>query len=76
MTKRDIIWVGCQQGHDWESLGGRNACCHKECSCSVPVHRCKRCGECDYGENAEAEATRAACHEQHGTPEMFDYVDA
>lgn len=47
--------------HDWKSIGGCNAGCDELCSCSVPVHQCKRCGDCDYGENAWAEQTRADC---------------
>jgi len=49
-------------GHDWVHMGGCNAGCENECcSCSVPVHQCSRCEDWDYGENAEAEATRAGC---------------
>lgn len=47
--------------HDWQSLGGCNAGCGMDCSCSVPVHECSRCKDCDYGENAEAAEVRREC---------------
>ena len=40
--------------HEWQHVGGRNAGCCDECSCSVPVHQCARCGDWDYGDNDEA----------------------
>ena len=40
--------------HEWEQVGGRNAGCCGDCQCSVPVMVCTECGECDYGDNAEA----------------------
>lgn len=48
-------------GHDWHSLGGASAGCCLECSCSVPVHTCRRCGDCDYGDNLEASSIRDRC---------------
>ncbi len=48
-------------GHKWISLGGANAGCSDVCSCSVPVHECDACGDCDYGENDEAEQIRSDC---------------
>ncbi|RVD32016.1 hypothetical protein EN742_33425 [Mesorhizobium sp. M4A.F.Ca.ET.020.02.1.1] len=48
-------------GHRWKSIGGCNAGCHKDCSCSVPVHECEVCKECDYGDNAWADETRRNC---------------
>lgn len=68
MTKRDFLFVGCQGGHDWQSIGGCNAGCHEMCSCSVPVHKCSRCGDCDYGDNEEAAKTRADCALMWGDP--------
>jgi hypothetical protein len=68
MVKRDFLFVGCQAGHDWQSIGGCNAGCHDKCACSVPVHRCSRCGDCDYGENTEAEQVRADCAAKWGDP--------
>lgn len=48
-------------GHAWKSIGGSNAGCNDTCACSVPVHECARCGDCDYGDNAEAEMVRTTC---------------
>jgi hypothetical protein len=48
-------------GHDMHSIGGANAGCDVDCCCSVPVHECRRCGDSDYGDNAEADAIRASC---------------
>lgn len=48
-------------GCEWQSTGGMNAGCSEWCSCSVPVNECPFCGDCDYGENDEAEQIRAAC---------------
>lgn len=61
MGKRDFLYVGCENGHDMQSIGGCNAGCDPFCICSVPVNRCTRCGDCDYGENEEADRTRAEC---------------
>lgn len=56
--KRDIIYLGCSAGrHNWQLIGGRNAACARgidDCHCSVPVHQCADCRDCDYGDNAEA----------------------
>lgn len=59
-TTRDWLFLGCEDGHQWEFIGGRNCGC-KDGSCSVPVHRCKLCADCDYGENAEAADVRDLC---------------
>lgn len=56
-------------GCDMQSIGGANCgCMHKDDAggdlpgcCSVPVLRCTRCGDCDYGENADAVEIRRAC---------------
>lgn len=51
-------------GHKWKHIGGRNACCDRgadTCVCSVPVHDCEICGDCDYGDNDEANEIRSAC---------------
>jgi hypothetical protein len=59
---RDWLFVGCERGHDWKSVGGCNAGCDRFfCFCSVPVNECRRCGDCDYGENEEADKVRASC---------------
>lgn len=62
--RRDWLFLGCEAGHEWRHVGGCNAGCHEDCSCSVPVHECARCGDCDYGDNPEADAKRAACAEE------------
>ena len=46
-------------GHQWEFSGGASCGC-PDGACSVPVHTC-RCGDCDYGDNAEADETREYC---------------
>jgi len=48
-------------GHDWKHLGGRDAGCGDLCRCSVPVYVCTLCGDSDYGDNSEADETRARC---------------
>jgi hypothetical protein len=68
VTKRDWLFIGCEAGHDWRSLGGCNAGCHADCGCSVPVNFCRRCGDTDYGVNAEAEQVRADCEMKYGPP--------
>lgn len=56
--------AGCvEAGHEWKHIGGRNACCDHLCVCSIPVYECQRCGDSDYGENAEAEGTMRRCME-------------
>lgn len=65
---RDFLFVGCEKGHDWRSTGGCNADCHKNCACSVPVNVCSRCGDCDYGENQEADEVRKSCADRFGPP--------
>lgn len=58
---RDFLFVGCERGHDWQSVGGCNAGCKPLCVCSIPVNECSRCGDCDYGDNDEARCVRALC---------------
>ncbi len=48
-------------GCDMQSVGGCNAGCDENCSCSVPVNKCTRCGDCDYGDNVEAAETKRQC---------------
>lgn len=60
--RRDFIFLGCQRGHDWESIGGANCGC-KDGACSVPVYQCRVCRDCDYGENEEAREARKLCGE-------------
>jgi hypothetical protein len=56
--------------HDWKSIGGRNCGCGIWDACSVPVHVCARCGDCDYGDNDEAaEVVRQCLTDNPPTPE-------
>lgn len=56
-------------GHKWVSRGGRWCGCEGTDedggkwtgSCSVPVHECVVCGDCDYGANAVAAETIREC---------------
>lgn len=56
-------------GHDWRMLGGKNAGCGDGCGCSVPVHECARCGDCDYGDNEWAARTVDECADRHEAEE-------
>lgn len=59
---RDFLFLNCQDGnHDWKFRGGANAGCGPDCACSVPVHECAMCGDCDYGKNDEADTIRREC---------------
>ena len=55
----------CEEvGHDWVSIGGCGCGCKKASlgySCSVPVNECRKCGDCDYGQNDDADTIRASC---------------
>ncbi|RWH52193.1 hypothetical protein [Mesorhizobium sp.] len=65
--EREIAQGPCREyGHQWQSYGGSNAGCNDECGCSVPVNVCSKCGDCDYGDNEEADQVRKNCEEQHG----------
>lgn len=62
--KQQIATGTCAEaGHDWQHIGGCNAGCEKgrDCGCSVPVNVCRKCGDSDYGDNAEAAQTRDEC---------------
>jgi hypothetical protein len=50
-------------GHVWVFTGARWCGCEGSESrgCSVSVHECSACGDCDYGENDEADEIRAEC---------------
>lgn len=56
-------------GHRWRHMGGRNCGCENLDAdgerwtgrCSVPVYECEACGDCDYGDNAEARERIADC---------------
>ena len=58
---RDWLHVRCEDGHDWQHIGGCNAGCAEWCCCSVPVQKCSRCGDYDYGDNDEARQIEADC---------------
>lgn len=61
-VSRDVLWLGCYSGnHDWRLTGGCNAGCNDWCSCSVPVRKCAKCGDCDYGDSLEAAKVRQDC---------------
>lgn len=51
---------------DMQSIGGCNAGCGPDCACSIPVHQCSRCRDCDYGENEAAVEVRGDCAERRG----------
>lgn len=60
--RREVQQGPCRQyGHDWQPTGGANAGCCEDCACSVPVHVCSKCGDCDYGDNEWADQTKAEC---------------
>lgn len=65
--KRQIASGTCRKvGHDWKHVGGRNAACGDPygCTCSIPVHECTKCGDSDYGDNAEAALRIRACRDE------------
>lgn len=61
--KERIEGATCAEaGHVWKHIGGKNADCGEDgCGCSVPVHTCERCGDCDYGDNTWASEARDNC---------------
>lgn len=51
--KRQAAGASCDViGHRWKHMGGANAGCElgKYCGCSVAVHVCSTCKDCDYGD--------------------------
>lgn len=61
--------LACAQGdHRWKRIGGCACCCdlgdniHGECS--LPVHECEECGDCDYGDNADSAKIKAECKKE------------
>ncbi len=63
--RRDFLFLHCQAGHEWVFEGGRSCNCgHTLGHCSLPVHRCAKCGDYDYGDNAEADEIMARCAEE------------
>ena len=62
--RREIAAGPCRShGHDWQFHGGANAGCGPDCSCSVPVMICSKCGGYDYGDNDEAAKIKSECAE-------------
>jgi len=62
LLRRRIAAESCATaGCDMKHVGGCNAGCGDDCSCSVPVHVCPKCGDSDYGDNLEADETRRMC---------------
>lgn len=62
--ERAVAAATCAEvGHDWKFIGGTNAGCSRDCSCSVAVHTCTKCGDCDYGDTDAARETRKWCAE-------------
>lgn len=74
---RQLIKSGdcAKYGCDWKHIGGCNAGCDldKDCGCSVPVYQCTKCGDCDYGDNEEADAKRASCNHGENPNVQFYY---
>lgn len=63
--RRQIAAADCREaGCQMVFIGGRNAGCSKDCVCSVPVHQCSKCKDCDYGDNAEASEIIRKCREE------------
>lgn len=50
-------------GHAWVFAGGCNCGCDGRAGCSVPVYRCRACGDYDYGDNEEAAEIVRQCKE-------------
>lgn len=64
LLEQRVEYANCVDlGHKWKFVGGCNAGCDKDCSCSVSVHQCRRCGISDYGANDEADEIRRHCAE-------------
>jgi len=65
--EREAAGAPCAEvGHRWKFRGGKNAGCGDGCGCSVPVHECEACGDCDYGDTPAADEVRQACAEGRG----------
>jgi hypothetical protein len=66
--ERAIAATTCRElgRHEWRHVGGRNCGCYPGSCCSIPVHECARCGDCDYGDNAEAQEQISGCEDSGG----------
>lgn len=73
---RELVEFCRAHGCDMQSVGGANAGCSDGdvCSCSIPVMKCVRCGDCDYGENDEADEVRRCCAEGLPHPMGSPYI--
>jgi hypothetical protein len=54
-----------EHGHTWKFIGGKNAGCGRDCGCSVDVHECIICGDCDYGDTEQADDIRKSCADRY-----------
>lgn len=60
--KRAIAGAPCSEvGHRWVFMGGANCGCFAGACCSVDVHECEVCGDCDYGDTPEMDERRTQC---------------
>lgn len=60
--RRAIAGAPCSEvGHRWKFLGGANCGCFDGSGCSVDVHECEVCGDCDYGDTPAMVERRASC---------------
>lgn len=74
--ERAAAQASCREvGHDWKHIGGRNCGCGDWANCSVPVYGCKKCGDCDYGDNEEARQKIAECEDRH-LPDFEEVIAA
>lgn len=52
----------CGDGdHKWKFIGCAGCSCDDIGGCSLPVHECENCGDCDYADNEESAEIRAKC---------------
>lgn len=72
--EREVAQTACaESGHRWTFTGGMNCGCIGRW-CSLPVYSCAKCGDCDYGDNLEAQEIRWKCatafaDDDHATPQ-------
>lgn len=50
-------------GHKWKTFGSRWCGCADtdNYGCSIPVYECESCGDCDYGDNGDADMIVLEC---------------
>lgn len=66
LLEKAIAAASCGEAkHEWKFIGCGGCCCDLGDGlfggCSLPVHECENCGDCDYGENEESEQIRTDC---------------